>query len=76
MAAVGICLPCHVNMEKRELIVRELDQLPERDLDELLAVMRAINEMHSDAATPLLAAETSLANDWLSPDEDSAWAGL
>jgi len=38
--------------------------------------MRAINEMSSDAAMPLLAAETSLANDWLSPEEDSAWADL
>ena len=63
-------------MGKRELIARELDRLPERDLDKLLAFMRAINEMKSDAATPLLAAETSLAKDWLSPEEDSAWADL
>ena len=64
------------DMGKRELIARELDRLPERDLDKLLAFMRSINEMNSDAATPLLAAETSLAKDWLSPEEDSAWAGL
>jgi len=63
-------------MGKRELIARELDRLPERDLDKLLAFMRAINEMNSDAAMPVLAAETSLAKDWLSPEEDSAWAGL
>ena len=63
-------------MGKRELIARELDGLPERDLDKLLAFMRAINEMNSDAATPALAAETSLAKDWLSPEEDSAWASL
>jgi hypothetical protein len=61
---------------KRELIARELDRLPERDLDKLLAFMRSINEVNSDAATPVLAAETSLEKDWLSPEEDSAWAGL
>jgi hypothetical protein len=33
-------------MGKRELIARELDRLPERDLDKLLAFMRAINEMN------------------------------
>ena len=63
-------------MGKRELIARELDRLPERNLDKLLAFMRAINEMNSEAATPVQAAETSLAKDWLSPEEDSAWAGL
>jgi hypothetical protein len=61
---------------KRELIARELDRLPERDLYKLLIFMRAINEMNADAATPLLAAEASLAKDWLSPEEDSAWADL
>jgi len=63
-------------MGKRELIARELDRLPERDLDKLFAFMRAINEMNADAATPLLGAEAALAKDWLSPEEDSAWAGL
>lgn len=63
-------------MGKRELITRELDRLPERDLDKLLAFLRTINETHSEAAFPALAAETSLAKDWLSPEEDSAWADL
>jgi len=64
------------SMGKRELIARELDRLPERDLDKLLAFMRAINETHSDAAMPMFAAETALAKDWLSPEEDSAWGNL
>ncbi|MEI9972796.1 MAG: DUF2281 domain-containing protein [Ignavibacteriota bacterium] len=63
-------------MGKRELIARELDRLPERDLDQLLAFMRAIHEMNADSAMPMMAAETSLAKDWLSPEEDSAWADL
>lgn len=58
------------------MVARELDRLPERDLDRLLAFLRALNEASDDAAVPMLAAETVLANDWLSPEEDSAWADL
>ena len=63
-------------MSKREIMVRELNRLPERDLDRLLAFLRAINEHKADSAMPMLAAEASLAEDWLSPEEDSAWADL
>ena len=63
-------------MGKRELITRELDRLPEQDLDKLLAFLRAINETNSEAAMPALTAETGLAKDWLSPEEDSAWGNL
>jgi hypothetical protein len=63
-------------MGKRELITRELDRLPERDLDKLLAFLRAINDPNSDAAMPAQIAETALAKDWLSPEEDSAWGDL
>jgi hypothetical protein len=63
-------------MGKRELITRELDRLPERDLDKLLAFLRAINRTHSEAAMPALATETALSKDWLSPEEDSAWGSL
>jgi hypothetical protein len=63
-------------MGERELITRELDRLPERHLDKLLAFLRAINETHSEAAIPTLAAETALAKDWFSPEEDSAWGNL
>ena len=70
-------LPYHVSyMGKRELITRELDRLPEQDLDKLLAFLRTINDTNSDAAMPMVAAETSLAKDWLSREEDSAWADL
>jgi hypothetical protein len=63
-------------MRKRELIAHELARVPERDLDELLAFLRSINEAHSDAAIPAVAAETALAKDWLSLDEVSAWGNL
>jgi hypothetical protein len=63
-------------MGKREILARELDLLPERDLDKLLAFLRVLNEVKADAPVPMLAAETALAKDWLSPEEDSAWADL
>jgi hypothetical protein len=63
-------------MSKRELISRELDRMPEQDLDKLLAFLRALKESHAETAMPTLAAESALAKDWLAPEEDSAWANL
>ena len=63
-------------MSKREIIVRELEVLPERDLDALLAFVRLLREGHAEAALPLNAAESALAKDWLTPEEDLAWADL
>jgi hypothetical protein len=62
-------------MGKRESIARELDRLPDRELDKLLAFLRAINNTRSGAAMPVLAAET-LSKDWLRPEENSAWGDL
>jgi aryl carrier-like protein len=63
-------------MSKRELIAREVDCLPEQDLDRLMAFLSALKEAHADAALPMLAAESALAKDWLTPEEDAAWANL
>ena len=65
------------NMDKRELAARELAQIADKDLDTVLAFIRAlIAEAHSDAAFPRLVSESALAKDWLSPEEDAAWANL
>jgi hypothetical protein len=64
------------SMGKRELIARELDRLPEQDVDRLLAFLRPLKEAHADAVLPALAAEIALAKDWLTPEEDAAWADL
>ena len=63
-------------MSKRELIDCELDRLPEQDLDKLLAFVQLLKEAHTDAVIPALAAESVLAQDWLTPEEDAAWADL
>jgi len=44
--------------------------------DKLLAFLRTIKEATSEAGFPTLSAESALSKDWLSPEEDSAWAGL
>lgn len=63
-------------MSKRDLIVQELDRLPEQDLDRLMAFLHALSETHAEAAVPQIAAESSLAKDWLTPEQDAAWANL
>jgi len=63
-------------MSKRELIARELDHLPEQDVDKLLAFVRALKSAHAETAMPTLAAESALAKDWLTSEEDAAWANL
>ena len=52
-------------MSKRELIDRELDRLPEQDLDRVVAFVRSLKEAQADAAMPTSAAESALDKDWL-----------
>ena len=63
-------------MSKRELIDQELGRLSETDLDRLIEFLRALSEEHAEASVPTLAAESSLAKDWLSPEEEAAWTNL
>jgi len=63
-------------LSKRELIVRELEDLPERDLDKILGFLLSLKQGDIETALPTLAAESALAKDWLTPEEDAAWAGL
>lgn len=63
-------------MSKRELVAREIARLFEQDLDRLLGFIRALSEEHSDSPLPRLAAESVLAKEWLTPEEDEAWAHL
>jgi hypothetical protein len=63
-------------MSKRELIAAEIGRLSEQDLDQLLAFIRTLSEEHIERSLPRLAAESALAKDWLTPEEDEAWAHL
>ena len=63
-------------MSKREFIAQELERLPEQDLDRLMAFLRSLADAHAEATVPAAAVESSLAKDWLTPEEDAAWASL
>jgi len=63
-------------MSRKELIVRELDRVPEQDLEKLLAFLRSLKGGHAESEMPALAAESSLSKDWLTQEEDAAWASL
>lgn len=69
-------MPYHMRMSTREVIVSELERLPEQDLDKLLDFLRLLKSAHSEDAVSIIAAESALAKDWLTPEEDAAWASL
>jgi len=54
-------------MDKRELIVKEIERLSEADLNRLFVFMHALSEEHAEAPVPTSAAESSLASDWAVP---------
>ncbi len=64
-------------MTKKELLIREIEQVPEPYLDELLDFIQflkaKINKGKLDTA---IASESSLRKDWLKPEEDEAWQSL
>ena len=63
-------------MSKREVIAHQLEQVREEDLDKLLAFLQSLKGAHADIGVSTFAAESALAKDWLTPEEDEAWAGL
>ena len=63
-------------MSKKELIVQELEGVPEKDFDALLGFIHSLKSRDAEDAAPALLAEPSLMEDWLSPEEEAAWADL
>jgi hypothetical protein len=63
-------------MSKKDIIVQELESVPEKDFDALLGFIRSLKGRNAEDAAPARLAESSLMKDWLSPEEEAAWAGL
>ncbi|MBW2039976.1 MAG: DUF2281 domain-containing protein [Deltaproteobacteria bacterium] len=64
-------------MKMKELILKEVERVPEQYLEEILDFIRfleakALEEVMGTA----IASETSLKKDWLRPEEDEAWRDL
>ena len=64
-------------MSAKDLIIQEMDQVPEPMLKEVLDFLRFFKakQLQERLEIPILS-ESSLEKDWLRPEEDEAWQHL
>ncbi len=64
-------------MNTKELLLQEIEQVPEPILEEVLNFLRylKVNKILQRQEATLLS-EQSLAKDWLRPEEEEAWRDL
>ena len=64
-------------MEVKELILKEIEKIPEQYLTQILDFIRFL-EMKAleERMGTTIVSETSLKKDWLRPEEDEAWQDL
>ncbi len=61
----------------KEMILQELEELPEDSLPEVLDFIRFLKEKHAEAGLEsALLSERVLGRDWLRPEEDEAGQDL
>jgi hypothetical protein len=64
-------------MSKKELLLREIEEIPEPVLDQLIDFAQFLKSRTlNERLYPALASEAVLQRDWLSPEEDEAWRDL
>ena len=64
-------------MEVKELIAREIENVPEPYLVQILDFIRFLETKALEQKMELaVASETSLEKEWLKPEEDEAWNDL
>lgn len=64
-------------MGTRELLIKEIDQVPEPLLDEVLDFVQFLKlKMIKEKVDITAASESSLKKDWLRSEEDVAWKNL
>lgn len=64
-------------MSTKEALLQELEKIPEPVLDEVLDFVQFLRaKMAGEGRLTALASESSLAKDWLKPEEDEAWKDL
>lgn len=64
-------------MKNREALYRELENLPEPVLSEVLDYVHYSKiKMTKSGVENAVASESSLKKDWLKPEEDEAWRDL
>ena len=64
-------------MNKKQLIAKEIEHVPEPLLEEVLDFVRFLKSKRAEEklGTTLLS-ESALKKDWLRPEEDQAWDDL
>ena len=66
-----------MHMSKKELLLRELEQIPEPLLDEVLDYLHFLKtKLLQQQLETAIASESALKKDWLRPEEDAAWRSL
>jgi hypothetical protein len=65
-------------MNAKEQIVREIAQIPEPLLEEILDFIQFLKhkQLSQEKLETALLSESSLKKDWLTPEEDEAWQHL
>ncbi len=64
-------------MSKKELLISEIEQVPEPFLDEVLDFVHFLKtKIIKEKLNITIASEASLKKDWLRPEEDEAWQSL
>ncbi len=64
-------------MDTKEIILKEIEKVPEEYLVEILDFIRILEMKASlKGIETAIASETSLKKDWLNPLEDEAWQDL
>ena len=64
-------------MNAKELLLKEVDNIPEFILEEVWIFMQFLKEKYDkDKLERSLLSESSLQKDWLKSEEDEAWQNL
>ena len=64
-------------MSKKELLINEIEQVPEPFLDEVLDFVHFLKtKIIRESIDNSIASESSLKKDWLKAEEDEAWQNL
>ncbi|MFH0975685.1 MAG: DUF2281 domain-containing protein [Spirochaetota bacterium] len=63
-------------MNSKNIIIKEIENLPEPMLAEVLDFVRFLEQKKLDKLDTYILSESSLEKDWLSPVEDEAWKNL
>jgi len=64
-------------LNKKEILLNEIEQVPEYILEEVLDFVQFLKSKKSQEKMHLsIASESSLKKDWLKPEEDEAWQNL